>query len=132
MSFKIRVTSEMKKVLTVAEMSSVREIQKEFSSEDNTETLAYYCKMIAELFGEYSAKIFEPHAEIAKNERAYDAFGIGTGNLDVWIECYIFGHDVCGKFGACITDLWNISSDIKDSNEEVKKYVYAEIYQKNK
>lgn len=129
MAFKIRVTQEMKKVLFVSEMPFVREMQKEFSSKDNTETLEDYGKKIASLFGEYPSrvKVFEPHAEIAKNVRADDVFGTGSGNLDVWIECYIFGDNICGEFGAYITDLWSIDVD-GDNKEEIKERIYANIY----
>lgn len=131
MAFKIRITQEMKKRLFVSEMPFVRAIQKEFSSKDNGESLEDYGRRIANLFGEdpLKVKVFEPYAEIAKNKRVHDVFCTGSGNLDVWIECYIFGEEICGKFSAYITDLWNICAD-NDNNEEIKQHIYANIYKR--
>lgn len=128
MAFSIRVTNEMKKHLTVAEMPDVRKIQQEFKNAENEEfELVDYCKMIAGLFGEHNSKIFEPRAEIAKNSRTNNRFSDTSNDLDVWIECYIFGNEICGEFGAYITDLWDISEDNQD---EIRSHIFKNIFKR--
>lgn len=129
--FKIRVPKEMKDVLTVSEMVYVREMQENAKEEDVT--LEYYCKIFAEILGEMPSrvKIFEPHAEIAKNCRVKDRFVEGSGDLDIWVECYIFGDKFCGKVGACITDLIDFwDTDDKDKRENIKQYIFKVIYKR--
>jgi hypothetical protein len=130
MSYKIIIPEKMKNILRTSEMLCVQQMQ--IQAKKDGFTLKDYGKKIADAMGEnylYSVKVFEPQAEIAKNMRVMDAFADGSGNLDVWISCYIFGETICGEFGAYITDLWNISSNNKDEirTHILKRRMYKQI-----
>ena len=112
---KIRITSESKSVLTLAEMPAVREIQRREA--ENTMTPSEYLLMAAHVVTDSNEnfQIFNASAEIAKNGRVWDYYGENTAYLDVWLEGLVFNPYV-GAFwiGAYLSDLNKITGDPSD------------------
>ncbi|MFR8177121.1 MAG: hypothetical protein ACLVB5_08595 [Christensenellales bacterium] len=112
---KVKLTDEMKKYITVAEMPAVRKVI-EAEKENDEWTAQEWAKMAADIVRPYSsAKVLEASAEIAKNCRVWDAYADGSADFDVWIRFTALVNDdsfVMG--GAYMSDLWAASSDNRD------------------
>ena len=119
---KIQFTNEMKRIVTVAEMPSVRSV---IESERNDEwTAKEWAKMAAELVCSHSR--VEASAEIAKNFRVRDAYGEDSADFDVWVKFTAFADDSFVMGGAYLTDLWAVSAD---NREETIKHMYIRRFE---
>ena len=120
---KIQFTNEMKHIVTVAEMPSVRSVIE--SERDDEWTAKEWAKMAAELVCSHSrVKVLEASAEIAKNVR--DAYGEDSADFDVWVKFTAFADDSFVMGGAYLTDLWAVSAD---NREETIKRMYIRRFE---
>lgn len=122
---KIQLTNEMKHIVTVAEMPSVRSVIE--SERDDEWTAKEWAKMAAELVCSHSrVKVLEASAEIAKNFRVRDAYGEDSADFDVWVKFTAFADDSFVMGGAYLTDLWTASAD---NREETIKRMYIRRFE---
>ena len=123
----IRIPSEMKKVLTVAEMPAVREIQRQES--EDTMTVSEYLQMAAHVASSdnSSYQIYDASASIARNGRVWDYYGDGTGRLDIWLEGLAFNAYV-GAFliGVYLSDLFQITGGPAD--DQVREHMFIKEF----
>lgn len=124
---KVSLTAEMKKFITVAEMPAVKKVM-QYEKEEDSYSAKVWAEITAKmLFGHSGVTVLTASAEIAKNQRIWDVFGEGTGDIDVWITFTAFdGTDFFAgnEFvisGVYLSDLWNLTSDNAD---EIKKHMY--------
>lgn len=122
---KIQFTNEIKHIVAVAEMPSVRSV---IESERNDEwTAKEWAKMAAELVCSHSrVKVLEASAEIAKNFRVRDAYGEDSADFDVWVKFTAFADDSFVMGGAYLTDLWTASAD---NREETVKHMHVRRFE---
>lgn len=125
---KIKITEEVKRILTVSEMSVVRRIRSEMVEED----LLSYCRMAARVAGGCDfngmCEIFDESAEIAKNFRIWDGIEEGTGQLDVWIRFMAYdGLNTVLRIGVYLTDLWKVTGY---NNDEIKQFMYVDRFER--
>lgn len=124
---KVKFTAETKKFVTVAEVPQVKKIIEEMREDDGLKDYAEMAARVASRSNE-SFEILKAEAEIAKNRRAFDNYGEGSGTLDIWIEAYAFNsYKGFYNIGIYLTDVWNISGDNK---EEIRNHMYIEEYRK--
>ena len=124
---KIRIPSELKKVLTLAEMPAVREIQRQEA--EDTMTVPEYLKMAAHVAsGDNSSfQIFDSSASIAKNCRVCDYYGAGSGNLDVWLEGLAFNaYKGAYLIGVYLSDINQVCGGPSDS--DIRNHMYIREY----
>lgn len=122
---KVQFTAEMKHIVTVAEMPSVRSVIE--SERDDEWTAKEWAKMAARLvFDDNGAKVIEATARIAKNFRVRDAYGEDSADFDVWVKFTAFADDSFVMGGAYLTDLWAVSAD---NREETIKRMYIRRFE---
>lgn len=122
---KIQLTNEMKHIVTVAEMPSVRSVIE--SERDDEWTAKEWAKMAAELVCSHSrVKVLEASAEIAKNFRVRDAYGEDSADFDVWVKFTAFADDSFVMGGVYLTDLWTASAD---NREETVKHMHVRRFE---
>lgn len=122
---KIQFTNEMKRIVTVAEMPSVRSVIE--SERDDEWTAKEWAKMAAELVCSHSrVKVLEASAEIAKNFRVRDAYGEDSADFDVWVKFTAFADDSFVMGGVYLTDLWTASAD---NREETIKHMHVRRFE---
>ena len=122
---KIQFTNEMKHIVTVAEMPSVRSVIE--SERDDEWTAKEWAKMAAELVCSHSrVKVLEASAEIAKNFRVRDAYGEDSADFDVWVKFTAFADDSFVMGGVYLTDLWTASAD---NREETVKHMHVRRFE---
>ena len=121
---KIKITPEMKKVLTVAEMPTVRKIIADFKEYDKEGFQIDIETAVALASGKNASfEILKAEAEIAKNCRSGDFFGDAEHpNIDIWLTIYAY-HNFYGfyEIGVYLSDLWQLSGD---NAEEIKSHMY--------
>ena len=110
---KVQFTSEMKKVVTVAEMPAVNKVIE--AMKDYESTVKEYAEMAARIASGCNAvKVLEASAEVAGNCRVWDAIADGSERFDVWVNFTAFTDSGFVIGGAYITDLWQYSVDNRD------------------
>ena len=116
---KVRITKQMKEILTVAEMPAARKMIEDLRTDL---VVKEYAEMAARIAGCKCPKIFKADAEIARNARVFNQYSDMSGNLDVWVKTYAFS-DYDGFFivGAYLTDIW-ASTGYND--EELRRHMY--------
>lgn len=55
---------------------------------------------------EWCEKVLDATARTARNDRVWDAYGEGTGNMDVWIEFLARTSNGFIDGGAYLSDIW--------------------------
>lgn len=126
---KITITAEMKKILTVAEMPTVRQMIEQAKQDDDT--AKEYAEMAARIASDgYVIKVLECSAEIAKNCRVQDAYTADSGDLDVWVNFIAYTTKGFVMGGAYLTDIWNITGG--ENDEEIKSYMYIRMFKEAK
>lgn len=122
---KIQLTNEMKHIVTVAEMPSVRSVIE--SERDDEWTVKEWAKMAAEFVCPHSrVKVLEASAEIAKNFRVRDAYGEDSADFDVWVKFTAFADDSFVMGAVYLTDLWTASAD---NREETVKHMHVRRFE---
>ena len=125
---KVNLTAEMKKFITVAEMTAVKKVM-QYEKENDEWTVQEWAKMAARLvFDDNGAKVIEATARIAKNQRVWDAFDEETRDIDVWIEFTAFSEYRSSFIiaGVYLTDLWQLT---KDNADEIKSHMYIRRFE---
>ena len=125
---KVKITEETKKAITVAQLKKAKEIVKAFADPDNegpNETVEYFKVAVRAASGDDVVDVLKVEARIARNCRVWDAmWGEDTEDLDVWIEGIAETWSGIYKVGAYLTDIWNISSEDKQTDKMyIRKFV---------
>ena len=72
---------------------------------------------------DYVREIYCVSANTARNCRVWDAYGEGTGNMDVWIEFVAQTCDGFIKGGAYLSDIWQTGSISYKERMYIERYV---------
>lgn len=122
---KVKFTAEQKKYITVAELPMVKRIIADMKEDDQLQEYVQIAARIASRSNELF-EILKTDAIIAKNCRAYDNYGEGSGTLDIWLKAYAFSsYKGFYNIGIYLTDVWNTNSENK---EEIRSHMYIEEY----
>lgn len=122
---KVRITNDMKKSLTVAEIAAVRKIisdMKEISHKDFLEDVKNAFSLAMEKECVSNFEILKAESEIAKNARSWDCLEEGY-NLDIWVTAY--GYNQYYGFlelGFYLSDFWQRDDVNKD---EIRYRMYV-------
>ena len=122
---KVKITSESKKWMTIAELPIARQIIAEMKDDDDAEA---YVQMAARLASGIPGERFEVlkvDAEIARS-KAWNVFSDDSGNLDIYIRAYAFSsyagfYDI----GFYISSMWKLSDENRD---EIKAEMFINEY----
>lgn len=122
---KVKLTENVKKYITIAEMLMVRRIISDMKEDTGIKEYAQMAARIASGTNE-RFEILKSEASIAKNCRICDAYAEGSGNLDVWLEIYAF-NQFAGFYeaGVYLTDLWKLTGE---NAKEIKAYMFINEY----
>ena len=59
----------------------------------------------------YCEEVLKAEAHTAKNCRAHDLYGEGTGNMDVYLDIIAETSDGFIRVGAYLSDIWGVDND---------------------
>lgn len=127
MKIKIKITPDSKRVLTLEEMPTVKEILSDF--QENPDSLGEFelgvaARIAARQNGNFS--YYDVQAEISKNARVWNAYNDHSGKLDIWITFKAF--DPCYGFyviGCYLSDIW---SSTGENGEEIRERMFVREY----
>lgn len=105
---KIKLTADVKKVITVAEMPIVNQLIKTMKEDESDPK--DYAKMAAVVAtGNNCVTILEASAEVAKNERVWERHFDGSEDFDVWVNFTAYAGNCFVIGGAYLSDIWEIT-----------------------
>jgi len=126
---KVKFTEDAKKFITVSELPAVKRIIAEMKEDGE---IKGYSEIAARVASGYNGnfEILKAEAEISRNGRVNDAYGEGSGKLDIWLNVYAFDN-YAGFFeiGAYLTDIWAVAGD---NAEEIRSHMYINKYSREK
>lgn len=121
---KIKITEDMKRVITLSEENAVKLVQNSMKEQKNFQWEAERALDIAS--NNTIHEILKVDAEIAKNRRVWDFYNEGTERIDIWVTAY--GFDYFAGFysvGFYLSDIWQLGSE---NAEEIKERMYIRKY----
>ena len=130
-------TPEDKKIVTAYDVEKSREIIRDMREDESTP--AEYLETAARsLGGVYHADIVNATARVACNRRAWDAYSVGSGDLDVYIEGlakveYFDGGRYGAAYveiGAYLSDIWHLTGS-DDEDITTTGFFYLTWYKQN-
>jgi len=131
---KVKFTDTMKNIVTVAEMPAVKAVM-QYEKEDDYSAQDWAKVAANMLFDHSNTTVLKADAAIAKNQRVWNVYGEGTGDIDVWIMftafngTEYFGGDEFVAGGVYLSDLWNLTSS---NAEEIKQHMYIRRFKEVK
>lgn len=124
---KVKLTKQMKEILTVAEMPKVRKLIEGLRTELDVKE---YAEMAARIAGCSCPEVLKAEAEIAKNARVFNQYFEDSGNLDIWVRVYAFSeYDGFYIVGAYLTDIW---ASTGYNSQELRKHMYIRTFKEMK
>lgn len=106
---KIEITEASKIIITLLDLPKVTQIIDMFAERDD-EKENEMLDLANFLADGHQCEIWQGTAEIAKNNRVWDAYDEGSRDLDVWIDITMRTSDAFFEAGAYVTDIWQIGS----------------------
>lgn len=123
---KVKLTEEMKKYISIAEMPVVKQIIKDMKEDDSIIGYAQAAAHVASGWNDF--EILKAEASIAKNCRVWNQYGENTDDLDIWLDIYAFdSYAGFYEIGIYLSDVWSITGD---NSDELKNYMYIEKYKR--
>lgn len=131
---KVRITNESKEFIVLAEAPAahaiIRDMKEDLYSGKEYAEMAVNC--IGQALGmcyNWCDKVLGADAEIAKNNRVWNAFNKNSRYLDVWINFTARTDEGFLEGGAYLTDIWNIGGA---DPEELAGHMYYRRFQEVK
>ena len=125
---KIKITAEMKKAITLAQLPAVKEVQLSMKEQEN---FKFEAESAACLAVGHSIPVIKVEAEIAKNCRIWEYYTSASEDIDVRLTIWAF--DPCYGFytiGAYLSDIWQIGPE--ERKEEIRGHMYIREYKEAK
>lgn len=123
---KVTLEKDYRKYYTLEDLDHAKAVIA--CAKDDESKIAEYAEMtvneVVKDGGDYCVEILKATAHTAKNCRAFDAYGEGTGNMDIWIEAVAETTSAFVKIGAYLSDIWMIG----DGQYDCAGKFYKEIY----
>lgn len=85
---------------------SVIQFEKEYDEDSAAGWGEYAAREALKGTDDYLAEVIQAKAEIAKNNRIYNAYNDTSGYMDVWIDGIARTKNGFIEFGAYLTDIW--------------------------
>lgn len=124
---KIKITSETKQWLTLAELPYAQNIIESYKdwTKDDVEWYAQLASRIAS-GANVCFQILKTDFEIAGNGRIWDNYETGSGRLDIWMNVYAYSPYVgFYDFGCYISDIDNSTGE---NGDEIRNHMYIRAF----
>ena len=131
---KVKITSESKKWLTVAEHENAKQIIKEMREDEYGAAdyirSAAHCWLCNSGAVDYVVAVLKADAEISGNARIWNAYNNESGRLDVWLSGTVETSRGFLKIECYLTDVWGLGP--KESNVQFPALCYARYFTEQK
>lgn len=117
---KVKVTPDMKRIITIDEIPAMNETIAAMKNEDVHD----YAIIAARLLLGGGADLIEAQAEICKNSRIWNEHSTDSRDFDIWISFTAYAETQGFVIaGANLSDIWQIGA-----NEETNKEIISHMY----
>lgn len=107
---KVKLEKNYRDHYTLSDLQRAKAVIKFMKEEDSSTVKEYAEYAVREALrdtGVYDREIITAEARTAGNRRVWDAYGDGTGSMDVWITALARTSEGFIECGAYLTDIWN-------------------------
>lgn len=119
---KVTLPKDYRKRFTLEQVDIARRIIRDMKEDESTpaEYIRYavrdYFKHFSETEYDIIEEVLKAEAKVEGNCRAWDAYGVGTEHMDIWVDATVRTSNGFLIIGAYMTDIWSISP--KDSRAD--------------
>lgn len=121
---KVTLDKNYKDLYTLSDLERAKAVIK-FMKEDSFTVKEYAEYAIREALKDtdvFDREIITAEARTAGNRRVWDAYGDGTGSMDVWITALARTSEGFIEFGAYLTDIWQTGVEHYKQNMYIKRF----------
>ena len=121
---KVKLDKNYRDLYTLSDLERAKEVIK-FMKDDTSSVKDYAAYAIIEALRDtkvFDREIITAEARTARNRRVWDAYGDGTGSMDVWIEALAKTSEGFIEVGAYLTDIWQTGSDHYKDNMFIRRF----------
>lgn len=117
---KVKVTPDMKRIITIDEIPAMNETIAAMKNEDVHD----YAIIAARLLLGGGAELIEAQAEICKNSRIWNEHSNDSRNFDIWISFTAYAETQgFVKAGANLSDIYQIGNN-PDTDNEIERHMF--------
>jgi len=126
---KVNLSKSYKEFFTISDLEKAREVIKcmkedVFSVKEYAEMAVQHVLLKEDRY-ETLVRIIEANAEVRSNGRIFDAYGYGSGRMDVWLDITARTDRGYLEVGAYLTDIWSIGSET-----DLREHMWIQHYYK--
>ena len=124
---KVNMEKDYRQYYTMIDVENAKEIIKMEKEDDENKAKDWAEYAVNEALkgtDDFLRDIIEASAETAKNCRAWNEYGEGTADMDVWIRCTARTADGYIEVGAYLSDIW------KTGAEEYRQHEYIDYFKR--
>lgn len=116
---KVKMQDGYKDIYTLSDVERAKIVisaeKKDESDNKGREAIEYAETAVREILnsygeGDYLDRIIEANAETARNSRIWDAYGEGSGDMDIWISFIAKTSNGYMEGGAYLSDIWQVGA----------------------
>lgn len=131
---KVRLEKNYRKQYTLEQVDQARAVI-QFERENDDFTIIQWAEMAALEAAKRSGVcvtdwmdgwILKADAITARNGRAWDLYGDGTGDMDVWIDAVVRTGEGFLEVGAYLSDIWQTGATDYSQYMYIKRYAWVE------
>lgn len=125
---KVSLEKEYRRWYTLEELDQAKQVIAAEKEDEETAKgwAAYAVREALKGTGDYDREVLQASARTARNCRAWDAYGEGSGTMDVWIEALARTADGFIDIGAYLSDIWQSGAVGYKQHMYVQRYTKAE------
>lgn len=121
---KVKFEKDYKDFYTLADVERAKKVISYEKDDEETPTgwAEYAIKEALKDTMEYCDEVIRASAETTRNNRIWDAYGEGTGTLDVWITALAKTREGFIEIGAYLSDIWQSGAEPYKDHMIVNQY----------
>lgn len=117
---KVTLQKDYRKIYTLDDLGRAKAIIA-YEKENDEETPRGWAEYAIREAGENAIEILKATAETARNCRAWNQYGDGSADMDVWIEATAETESGFVKIGAYLSDIWQSGATPYKQHMFIKK-----------
>ena len=124
-AMKVKLEKDYRNYYTINDLEKAKAVIKFMKEEDSSTVKEYAEYAVREALRDtdvFDHEIITAEAHTAGNRRVWDAYGEGTGSMDVWVEALAETSEGYIKCGAYLTDIWQTGSEHYKQNMYIKRF----------
>ena len=127
---KVSINQDSKNVLLLRQFDAAKRVVNEMKEDESkpADYARYAVSAILSASNDYCTEVIKAEASITRNCRVWNAFNDESEDIDVWVEGIAAGSRCFVRFGAYLSDIWNLNRDNSEAiaSAHMFKVIYKE------